>query len=114
VAGGGGAGGTDSGGAPGSDGGDTTGSSGGVPATVANEIRELTAAVASLTEIAARPATVTVESKPTIVVQDNSLVKTRDSVEEFNRTTLSLVDRALRLNTNGLASRVRAIAKGEL
>jgi molecular chaperone GrpE (heat shock protein) len=102
--------------------GTTTTSASGTTATTeevsASEARinqKLDQIVSALSSVAEKPSTVVnVNSSPKISFEDKSPVRTREGVEALVNIMLPAFDRALRLNTNGLATRVRNIANGDL
>jgi hypothetical protein len=57
---------------------------------------------------------ITVQNAPQITVRDESVIKTREGVEAFQQQTLATLERALRLNTNGLGSRLRQLIREEI
>lgn len=68
---------------------------------------EVASAVADV--VAASKPQVSVTSSQTVVVRDESLVKTAEGVREWETRTLALMDRALRNNTAGLVTRIKEV-----
>lgn len=69
-----------------------------------DKLDQIVSALSSVAEKA--PTVFNVSSNPKLVLEEHSIVRTSDSVEAMGRLFLPAVDRAFRLNTNGLMTRV--------
>lgn len=79
--------------------------------TVAAKVTQLATAVAALADRPAQSVNVSVDNSPKVVVEDNSIVRTRDSQEAFSNFVRQDITRALRQNTGGLRAQIESIIR---